>query len=362
MDPNAVDELGSPDGVADGSVGATEEPSQSQTGGEDGRVPHGGATDPLALDFSANTNPCTPDGVARVYDSALSAARSYPSDDYYEYRATAAEYVGCEATQVIPTGGGLGAIRLAIATAVGRDDEVLVPYPSFGEYAREIRLQGGEPAYVPYDEILETDPDDYALAVVCNPNNPTGNSYDADRLYAYADRCRDAGTPLLVDEAFIGFTEEPSLVGHEGVIVTRCLTKLFGLPGLRAGFAVAAGTYRDRLDTARQAWGLGTAASSVGAHCMKQEDFVSETRERVRNERARMRRRLAERFEVHPSDAPFLLLDAGSSEAVDGVLASAREHNIEVRDARTFCGLDQHVRVAVRLPYENDRLFDALDV
>jgi histidinol-phosphate aminotransferase/threonine-phosphate decarboxylase len=361
MDPDAVDELCSPDGTDASAGGSGDVPGDDGTA-DDGRVHHGGVADPLVLDFSANTNPVTPDGVARVYDAALSAARSYPSDDYYEFRAAAADYVGCEGPQVVPTAGGLAAIRLAVATAVRQGEEVLVPYPSFGEYAREVRLQGGDPQFVPADEVLGTDPDEYALVVVCNPNNPTGASYDADRLRAYADRCRDVGTPLLADEAFVGFTEQPSLAGHEGVVVARSLTKLFGLPGLRAGFAVATGDARDRLDTARRAWGLGAPAAAVGAHCLRQEAFVAETRERVRSERCRMHTRLAERFEVHPSNAPFLLLDAGTSGAVDDLLSRARDHDLALRDARTFRGLDSHVRVAVRLPHENDRLLDALDV
>jgi histidinol-phosphate aminotransferase/threonine-phosphate decarboxylase len=358
MDPDAVDDLCS----SDGTDGRPVESAVGSAAGSDGRVPHGGTDDPLVLDFSANTNPSTPNGVARVYEAALSAARSYPSDSYYEFRAAAAEYTDCEGSQVVPTPGGLAAIRLTVATAVESGDEVLVPYPSFGEYAREVRLQGGHPEFVHSEDLFDTDPTGYALAMVCNPNNPTGEAHDAARLRAYAERCRAVGTPLLVDEAFLGFTDEPTLAGREGVVVARSLTKLFGMPGLRAGFAVATGEWCDRLDAARIAWGLGAPAAAVGAHCMRQAGFVADTRERVASERSRMRSRLSSRYRVHPSDAPFLLLDVGSPEAVDSLRETVRAEDIAVRDARTFRGLDQHVRVAVRLPYENDLLLDALDV
>jgi threonine-phosphate decarboxylase len=354
MDRDAVDDIYSP-GESPRTAGG-----ESESNGD--RVPHGGTEDPLVLDFSTNTNPETPDGIARIYDAALSSARSYPCDNYYEFRAAAAEYVGCEGSQVIPVAGSLAAIRLTVATSVNSGEEALVPYPSFGEYAREVRLQGGDPQFVAHDEILDTDPTGYALAIVCNPNNPTGDAYDASRLRAYADRCRDVGTPLLVDEAFLDFTEEPTLAGRDGVVVTRSLTKVFGLPGLRTGFAVATGRYRDRLDTARLTWDIGEAAACVGAHCLGQEAFVEETGERVASERERMRERLETRFGVHPSASPFLLLDVGSSEAVDEFREAVGEYDIVVRDARTFRGLDSHVRVAIRLPYENDLLLDALDV
>jgi histidinol-phosphate aminotransferase/threonine-phosphate decarboxylase len=347
MNPDALDAMLS-DG-ADGPDG-------------DVRVPHGSSDDPWLLDFSANTNPDVPEGATRVYQTAFPTAQTYPSDDYCSYRVTAGEYVDCEPRQVIPSPGGLAAIRLAIGATVHAGDSVLVPYPSFGEYTREIRLQGGEPAYAPHDELLAADPADHAMVIVCNPNNPTGDAYDHDELRAFADRCRDADTTLLVDEAFLGFTERPSLAGREGVVVARSLTKLFGLPGIRAGFAVATGDLRDRLEAGRRTWSLSGPAAAVGEYCMEQNRFVVETRGRVVRERARMAERLGTRFEVHPSSAPFLLLNAGSPEATDQAIEDAREQDVVVRDARTFRGLDSHVRVAVRMPDENDQLLAALGV
>jgi histidinol-phosphate/aromatic aminotransferase/cobyric acid decarboxylase-like protein len=323
------------------------------------RVAHGGSDDPDLLDFSANTNPRAPDGVEGVYREAFDASRSYPPEPPTDYREAAANYVACDPGQVVPTPGGLAAICLTVELAVDAGDSALVPYPSFGEYAREVRLQGGDPSFVPEDRILDADPSGHALAIVCNPNNPTGNAYDAGALGEFAARCRDAGTPLLVDEAFLGFADRPSIAGAEGVVVARSLTKLFGLPGIRAGFAVAAGELRDALGRARRPWNVSAPALTTGTYCMAEDEFVAETRGRVRSERARLRRALSDRFEVHPSDAPFLLLGVGDRD-VDDVIDGARERGLALRDATTFRGLDSHVRVAVRDPAENDRLLEAL--
>ena len=352
MDPDSVDGLRASGG--DGTDAAID---------PDGRVPHGSSDNPDLLDFSANTNPRVPPGTEAVYRQAFEAARSYPADDYPEFRAAAASFVDCDPEQVIPTAGGLEAIRLAIQTTVRAGDSVLVPYPSFGEYAREVRLQGGTPEFVPHNEVLGVDPSEHALAIVCNPNNPTGEATDPSGLRAFADDCLAAGTTLLVDEAFLGFTDERSLAGREGVIVARSLTKLFGLPGIRMGYAVGSGEARDRLTTARRAWSMSAAAAAVGTHCYGEREFVSETKARVADERARLRERLAARFDVYPSNAPFLLLAVSDAdESVDEILTTAREDGIALRDARTFRGLDSHIRVAVRAPGENDRLLDALDV
>lgn len=324
-------------------------------------VTHGGTSDPDVLDFSANTNPRSPPGVVAAYDAALSSSRRYPSSDYPEFRNAAAEYVGCEGRQVLPTAGGMAGIRLVVSTVLEDGDDALLPAPSFGEYAKEVEIHGGTPTFVAHDAILDADPTDYALVVVCTPNNPTGEAYETGDLQAFARRCRKADTTLLVDEAFLDFTERPSLAGEPGVVVARSLTKMFGLPGLRAGFLVATGDQRDRLDTARVPWGLSTPAATVGAHCLQQTEFVEETRATVESERERMAARLATRFDVSPSDAPFLLLDVGD-EDVDAIVESARSDGVAVRDARTFRTLDNHVRVAVKRPDANDQCLAALDV
>lgn len=325
-----------------------------------GRVPHGSSDRPDVLDLSANVNPRVPDGCRQVYEAAFEDARSYPNDRYPEFRQAAGDYVGCDPDAVVPTAGGLAAIRLAVGVSVSPGDTVLVPYPSFGEYAREVELAGGEPVFVPHHELLDRDPGDHAMAVVCTPNNPTGDLPAADALAAFADRCAAADTVLLADEAFLGFTDRASLAGREWVVVARSLTKLFGLPGLRAGFAVAGDGLSSRLERARPAWSLGGPAAAVGAHAMADESFVEATRERVDRERGRLRTGLEScGFEVHPSEAPFLLCDVG--EDPSDLLSACRDRGVVLRDATTFRGLDSHVRIAVRDRAATERLLEVLE-
>ncbi|MDR5656474.1 pyridoxal phosphate-dependent class II aminotransferase [Halodesulfurarchaeum sp. HSR-GB] len=322
------------------------------------RVPHGSEPEAAGIDFSANVNPETPPGIEAAFQGSFADSKAYPDDTAPAYRRAAADYVDVDPGQVIPTPGGLAAIRLALSVTVSPGDSVLVPYPSFGEYAREVRLQGATPEFVPHDTLLDADPSGHALAIVCNPNNPTGEAADPDRLREFVAESRATDTPVLVDEAFLGFTDQPTLSGTPGVIVARSLTKLFGLPGLRAGFAVATGSLRDRLERARLTWNLGVPAMQVGTQAMRATEFIERTRKRVRQERSQLVATLDDRYEIAPSDAPFLLLAVDGS--VSDLLAKARERGIILRDARTFRGLDSHVRAAIRLPSENRRLEEVL--
>jgi L-threonine-O-3-phosphate decarboxylase len=323
------------------------------------RAYHGGTADPTLLDFSHNTYPERPPGTTAIYDTAFAASRRYPNDDYTEFRTAAGEYLGCDPPCVVPTAGSLPALRLALGVTVPAGDSVLVPEPSFGEYDREVSLQGAHPEFVPADEILGADPRGHTAAIVCNPNNPTGRAYGIDALTDFADRCREAGTTLVIDEAFLDFTDYETMAGYPGTIVLRSLTKIFGLPGLRAGFAVATDDLLDRLERARASWAMSTPAADVGAHCLRQTEFVERVREQTATERERLRTALEDRFEVFPSEAPYLLCRV-RDESVDEVMDEARQENMVLRDARTFRGLDSHIRVAVKRRYENRRLVDAL--
>lgn len=338
------------------------------------RVPHGGSEDTSRLDFSANTNPDRPPGVAGVYESALSDATRY-RDDFSAFTQAAASYVNCDASMVTPVPGGLAALRLAVAVTVSSGDRVFIPEPGFSEYAREVKLQGGIPVGIAHDTIVtaDTTPDDIAAVIICTPNNPTGDCIDPEVIDAFRQRCIETDTTVIIDEAFMDFIDAPSMAGARGTIVARSLTKIFGLPGLRAGFAVADGVLGDRLESARPTWSLSTPAAAVGQYCLTQDDFVRATRERVSTERERLRTALETEYTIFPSDAPFLLLGVDTTvsaiadrspttktDAVDALLAHARENGIELRDARTFETLDAHVRVAIRRPHENDRLLSVL--
>jgi histidinol-phosphate/aromatic aminotransferase/cobyric acid decarboxylase-like protein len=242
---------------------------------------------------------------------------------------------------------------------VGPGDSVAVPEPGVCEYAREVRLQGAEPQFVAHDRMLDCDPASHAAVLVNTPDNPTGRTHPTGDLRRFVAECRAVGTPLLADEAHLGFTDRASLAGEPGTVVVREPTRLFGVPGLRFGFAVAGGDLGTRPDGARPAWTLSVPSADVGAHCMRQTAFVERTRERVAAERARLVDALSTDYDVSDSDAPFLLLDVGDR-SVASVRDRAREHGIAVRDATTFRGLDSHLRVAVRRERDNDRLLDAL--
>ncbi len=227
MDPDSVEGL-----RASGGNGAED------AIGPDGRVPHGGSDDPDLLDFSANTNPRVPPDAATTYREAFEAARS----------------TGGRLPRVPGGRGVLRRLRTGTGDTHGRwprsespgdpttvraGDSVLVPYPSFGEYAREVRLQDVDAGVRPTQRPADRRPGRSCARHRLQPEQSdrrSGRPVGAPGLRRRLSLCWDdtAGRRSL-----LGCTDEQSLAGREGVIVARSLTSYSVSPA--SGWAMPSG-------------------------------------------------------------------------------------------------------------------------
>jgi threonine-phosphate decarboxylase len=194
--------------------------------------------------------------------------------------------------------------------------------------------------------------------VFCRPNPSAVQPYETGDLLAFVERCRAAGTTAVVDETFLPLTGRPTLAGIDGVVVLRSLGESYGLPGLRMGVAIATGEIRDRLETARTSWSLSVPGAAVGEHCLRQETFLAESRERIAEERERLRARLATRFDL-TADGVFFRLETDDPAALS---ADLREEGLVVGRGEGRTGWSDQIVFSQRTPSENDELLDALGV
>lgn len=326
-----------------------------------GRPVHSGATDPDKVDFTVGANPRRPSGVANVYESALSAARRHPADDYVEYRTAAAEHLGCDPRDVIPCSGDYSGIRLVCDLLLEEGDSVLTRTPGCEEYPREAHVHSATPDRVPHDRLLETDPDPYDAVILCHPLVQTGSQYETSDLLTFVDRCREVDVPVVVEETFLDLAGRPTLAGVDGVVAVRSLGEAYGLPGLRMGAVVATGSLREDLDLVRPCWELSVPGAIVGEYCLDQESFLPESRDRIDAERDRVCERLADRFDVVGATGVFVNVEAGAEDSTR-IVSELREQGLIVRDGSQHHGLDNNLLLSLRRRDDNDRLLAALDV
>ena len=319
------------------------------------------------LDFSQNINPFGPP------PEALEAARAalyeesvhYPDLKYTKLRGALARYLDVPPENIVPTNGGAEALFLAAGSA--RAGGALVLEPTFSEYAAAARASGREVVRrvvrrpeegFCLDHAALEDLGGISVVFLCNPNNPTGDSLDYGEVLGVAERIRDAGAILVVDEAFADFTPGISVSGmvDEGLWVARSFTKFFAIPGLRLGCLVCDDA--DRVQRLQPSWPVNAVAAAAGIVAAGDSSFSEASVAEV----ARLRGELFDALDnlsglrPFPGAANFLLVRG--PEDLAGRLA---RRGLLVRGCGPFMGLGPgFFRVAVRGEAENAHLISAL--
>lgn len=278
-------------------------------------------------------------------------------------RALAAVH-GRSPDEVVPTNGAAEALWLLGPALRPRLAACL--HPAFTEAEAGLRAHG-----VPVTRVLR-DPDaDFAidpaavpaeadLVVIGNPASPSGTLAPAAAVLAL----RRPGRTLVVDEAFLDLVpgEPGSLAGEAltDVVVVRTLTKSLAIPGLRAGYALAAPSTANRLRGARPPWSANALALTALAAAAAHPAELAAAAERGQAERLDLERRLDELPGVRrwPAAANFVLIEVADGPAA---LARLRAAGIAVRPAASFPGLGaNHLRLTARDAVANARLMEAL--
>ncbi len=335
-------------------------------------IRHGGA--PAGwLDLSANPNPL---GTPAAVRAAIAAARY---DRYADLDVRAAELhlaldAGVPRASVLLTAGASEALRLIASAFMDPCASVVIAGPTYGEYARLAALGGAT-----IEEVRATGPSldppvatlvsalaapGRSIAVVCDPNNPTGRSLDATgyRRLLDAFRASEARRSILViDQSFAPFAAAHPPVGPllatGRVLLVRSLTKRLAVPGVRVGYVLGPPRLLARLRAVRDPWPVG--AHAIAAAGAARWELASAERARIVGWRRALAASLTARG-LRPvrSDANFVL--ASAAPRAREILVGLARRRIAVRDATSF-GLAGYLRVAVRPPAEQERLFAALD-
>jgi histidinol-phosphate aminotransferase len=222
-----------------------------------------------AIKLASNENPLgpSPKAVAAIQAMA-SGVNRYP--DSHRLRTALADRLDVAAEQLVFGCGSNELLELLGKAFLGAGDEIVYAWPSFAMYPIVARSMGATPVQVPLDEELVHDLDAMAAAVtertrivvVCNPNNPTGTSVGAEALDRFAEALPQ-DVVLVVDEAYVeyarrdDFPDALALVRRRpATAVMRTFSKIYGLAGMRVGYAVAGEELAGYLERARRPFNL----------------------------------------------------------------------------------------------------------
>ena len=273
---------------------------------------------------------------------------------------------GLEVAMVLPGNGAAELFTWAARDAAALGPSLL-PQPGFADYGRALRCWGGALQTAPLPLQWTTNgpmplPELCPAAVlwITNPHNPTGQLWSRAALEPLLRRyalviCDEAFLPLVPDGERQSLI--PLVADHPNLVVIRSLTKLYGIAGLRIGYAVAQPERLQRWAAWRDPWPINAVASAVAQELLRHPEHHHAWCRRVQRWTARegawLRGQLAAipGLTPMPSAANFVLL-RGDRSLEPLRQALERRHRILLRDCRSFDGLDERW---LRLGYQSRR-------
>ncbi|MEA2002247.1 MAG: histidinol-phosphate transaminase [Actinomycetota bacterium] len=306
-----------------------------------------------------------------VVDAVVAAAADfnrYPENSVYHVVNALSDHLGVP-TDHVWMGAGSTELLTCIALAVGGPGTSTVfSDPSFVMYPISAALTGAEAIPVPATAVMGHDLDamrqamreDTSLAFICNPNNPTGTYLPIADIAAFIESVPDR-TLVVVDEAYFEFvtaadygTAIPLAVARDNVIVTRTFSKVYGLAGLRVGYAVGQPGTLEQLRRAQVPFSVNSAAQAGALAALEHSDRLAERVRENDSARREMEEGLASRgLDYVPSQTNFVLVrPAGDPSALSDALLRL---GVIVRLMGPF------IRVTVGTSEEGRRFLAALD-
>jgi histidinol-phosphate aminotransferase len=341
-------------------------------------VPTGQAPEAIAAggiaQLASNESPFPPHPkVVEAIREAATAMNRYPDPDATLLRRRIAERYDTEPGRVA-VGNGSCEILLAAAEALCEPGaEIVYAWPSFSMYPHLAALTGAREVRVPLAEGEVHDLDAMAaeitaatqLAIVCNPNNPTGTHLPAAQIAAFCERVPSHVT-IALDEAYVEFqtVDDPDttvdLLGDfPNLVVLRTFSKVYGLAGLRVGFALGSAKFRVAVDAVRQPFSVNALAQAAAAEAVLHQDDVERRVERTLIERVRVEEGLRELgLSTAATQTNFSWIDLGDADEKE-VVASLAEQAIAVRSGAPL-GDPGHIRVSYGTTVENERFLAAI--
>jgi len=330
--------------------------------------------------LSSNENPLgpSPRAVEAIRESAASV-HEYPKTAHVDLQAAVADRWNVAPEQVWLANGGDGAIDYLSRATLEPGDGVLVPDPGFAYYAMSGRYHHGEPAAYDLrkadDFALEADAvldayDGERLVYVTTPHNPTGAELSAEGIRLLAEETAEE-TLLVVDEAYGEFSDRPSAVDllgeRDDVAVLRTFSKVYGLAGMRLGYALVPAAWADAYARVNTPFAASEPACRAGLAALEDDEHVERSVHVARWAREFMRDALS--APTWESGGNFVLVDVAGAdvdadEASPGtagpVARRLRERGVIVRDCTSF-GLPDYIRVTCGTENETRRAVEAIN-
>lgn len=271
------------------------------------------------IKLNTNENPYPPpNGIRRAIEEVLDRGlQRYPDPMANAFRTRAAELYKLPGKEWVLCGNGSDDLLTICTRAfVGAGELLRLPYPSYILYRSLAQIQGARWQEVRFNDdwslpaAFGDSAEGLKLVFLPNPNSPTGTMISREEILKLADRLP---CPLLVDEAYGDFAEfncVDLVQQNEKIIVSRTLSKAYGLAGLRFGFLLAQPQIIEQLTKVKDSYNCDAFAIGAATAAIHDEAWQADNRRKIVATRSRLVAGLEKLgFAVIPSQANFVWCD-----------------------------------------------------
>jgi histidinol-phosphate aminotransferase len=326
-----------------------------------------------AVKLASNENPYRPPRrILEALRRAILEVNRYPDGGCYYLRMKLSKRYGVGGDRIVFGNGSDELVTLALRALLDKGDEVLMAHPTFLIYHIASKAQGLKVKKIPlknyrYDleAMAKAVTSNTRLIFIANPDNPTGTYVTEGEVEWFLDRIPD-DVFVFFDEAYFeyarGLEGYPDSLRYHGVreniITARTFSKVYGIAGLRIGYAIAHPTVIDLMNKVRNPFNVNALAQAAAEAALDEEDYVRRVVERTERGKRQLYKGLRDLgVEYIPSAANFILIRLGRD--ASAIVQELMRRGVITRYMGPW-GLPEHIRVTVGTKEENRAFLEAL--
>ena len=343
-------------------------------------VIHGGKipsknSDQKIIDFSSNITPLgIPSSVKSIIKKNFDKIGFYPDPNSENVTLNLEKYTHLPKSNIIVGNGAIEILYNFCYAFLSKTTKVLIHIPTFQEYETAVKLNDCKISY--FKSInLSKDLDSFILQIpkngcifLCNPNNPTGELLSKKELLTIIIKAKKLNTLVFIDECFIELVPDydESVISYvkkyDNLFILRSLTKSFGLPGIRIGYACGSKEIIKILQKIKIPWSVNSIAQDAANEVIKNKSHITKSKFIIKKELKYLNKLISsiDGFECIPSSTNFILIKTKYNSTY--LQKKLLKNKILIRDCKNFRGLNEHYfRIAVKSHRDNVKLVSALE-
>lgn len=325
-----------------------------------------GRRDYIRLDFNENTRGPGKNVLEAASKATALDLSAYP--EYEEFRRMLAKFLKIKESELLITNASDEAIKLIIDTYMEKEEEIIIPiptFPLFKFYSQVAGVRVKEILYnknlsFPTDKILKSISKKTKIIVIVNPNSPTGTMIEKSDIMRIMDKAKNS--IVLLDEAYYQFSEVSlkKLVNrYPNLVIIQTFSKAFGLGGLRLGYIISNKDNIAALKKASSPYSVNTIAMIAATEAIKNSSYAKSYVEEVKKSRKLLEKALKElKIRFLSSKTNFILADFGTRAKY--VENNLKKKGILVRNQSEKRLLKGFMRITIGTKSETKKLIKAL--